>query len=241
MRQHSFLHNCIIIYLLFICSYAQAQPNNAAQIPSISVTGKASYNLSPNEIIVEISYQEYFTTPDEKEESRVLIEDLEKKVLGSLEVLKIAKDKITMGAAQVVQPYRDNTTMLKRRINKSLYVCVDNSDNYIKLIRQLEKDKLFEKIITQFNLVSYNHTEKEKYLTKSRAEAFKNAKAKAELILAQANQKLGKVVSIKEINYSFDNSSKGSFYSLDNFSNETTSGFKPIVINYELEVVFEIL
>jgi uncharacterized protein YggE len=229
-------------FVLITClpMVGKAQASGTLQAQTISVSGKASYNLSPNEIIVEISYQEYFTGPDESDGSKILIEELEKKVLASLETLKIAKDQITMGAATVVQPYRDNN-ILKRRINKSLYVCVNNSEDYIKLIRQLEKDKLFDKIITAFNLNSYNHTEKEKYYTRSRAEAFQNAKVKAELIVQQAQRKLGKVITIKEMNLSWDNGAKNSFYSLDNSSGEKASGFKPIVISYELEVVFEIL
>jgi uncharacterized protein YggE len=231
-----------IAFLLITCLplITDAQAGGTLQAQTISVSGKASYNLSPNEIIVEISYQEYFTSPDESDGSKILIEELEKKVLTSLETLKIAKDQITMGAATVVQPYRDNN-ILKRRINKSLYVCVNNSEDYIKLIRQLEKDKLFDKIITAFNLNSYNHTEKEKYYIRSRAEAFQNGKIKAELIVQQAQRKLGKVITIKEMNPSWDNGAKSSFYSVDNSAGEKTSGFKPIVISYELEVIFEIL
>lgn len=209
------------------------------QTTSISVTGTASYNLSPNEIIIKISYQEYFKTTDEKLESKIPIEEIEKQVLKSLETAGIKKDKITMGEASLVQPYK-NGVLMKSRVNKTAFICIDNSDNYIKLIRQLEKDNLMDNIIQSFGVDEYRHTDKEKYLTKCRAEAFANAKTKAELILSQSNQKVGKIITVKEVS-SQEHSSKNGFYSTDNFSNEKTSGFKPVIISYTLDVTFEIL
>jgi uncharacterized protein YggE len=127
----------------------------------------------------------------------------------------------------------------KRRLNKSILVCIKNIDQYILLTRKLEEQQLFDQIITTFSVLEMRHTDKETFVTKSRAKAFMDAQKKARLILSASGGNLGKVITINEINSSQRSMDNGSFYSI-----ETTpsggSGFKPIVISYQVEVTFEI-
>lgn len=220
---------CIIITNL---SFAQTTPR------TIKVTGSAEYNLSPNEIIIQLDFQEYFTDAAETKASKVKLEEIQGKVFASLTKAGVKKDKITEGGVTVVRPYKFNAE-LKRRLNKTIYVCVANVDEFIKLTRTLEDDNLFDQLITVFQVSEFKHTDKKSFLTKSRAEAYKDAVEKATLILSQSGQKLGKVITVAEIN-KYTNNDKGSFYSFDNNSAKDVSGFAPIVISYSVEVIFEI-
>ena len=233
------MKNQIKILSLLFCLALTTMVSAQELRNTIMVTGAHVHNLSPNEIIINLNYQEYYTSPQESRESKVRIDAIEKLVLQSVSSAGIKSDKITMGAANFIQPNRNNG-FKKGRIDKSLYVCVSNTDEYIRLIEQLEDDGLFDKIITRFTISNYNHTEKSTYLMESRALAYKDAKDKAELILAESNKKCGEVLTIKEINANSNNGS-GSFYAVDNSADETTSGFQPINISYRLEVVFEIM
>jgi len=221
-------------FLVLFQLIAYAQSNTDSNQRTIIVSGKASFNLSPDEIILDINYQEYFKG-EEKSENKVLIETIEKEVLGSLKATGISSNKITMGAAFMVRPNKDGKVYLKRRLNKSLTVCISNTEDYIKLIRQLEKDQLFDKVITTFRINSYRHTEQEAYKKKCKAAAFENAKENANLILGNSNNKLGKVLTIIESNSRKSNTNT---YDFDNSS--SNSGFKAIEVNYSLTVKFEI-
>ncbi len=226
----------IILLTLLIVS----TPKGLAQEKdkTITVTGTSVFNLSPNEVIVKISFQEYFLNNKETSDNKVAIETLEKKVRASVNTLKIDQQKITVGSAQIVRPYK-NGIYQKRRLNKSLFVCLDNIEQYVNLTRALEKDTLFDKIITGFSITELRHTQKKSYETKSRGEAYKKALEKAELIISQSPQNLGKVIRIRELNKNQASNPEGSFYSVEN--SDGASGFTPIIVSYTLEVTFEII
>ncbi len=206
---------------------------------TIKVTGHSEYNLSPNEIIIRIAYQEYFTDKEESSESKVAIEDIEKKVLKTINKLKLDEDKITMGGVEIVRPY-ENRTYLKRRLKKSLIICIENTKQYVDLIRHLESNDLFDQMVVDFNITEYRHTEREDYLNKSREKAFENARQKAELILKNSGRKLGKVLNIAEINNRSGINERANFYQTEQ-TQTVVSGFQPIVVTYNLEVIFEII
>ncbi len=225
----------IVFLLLSLVFVSEALAQN--QDRTITVTGSSTVNLSPNEIIVKISFQEYFLNKEEKPDSKVVLEILEEKVRKAIGKTDISKEKVTVGSVQIVQPYK-NGVHQKRRLNKSLFVCVENTQQHINLARTLEDNNLFDQIITDFSVIELRHTEKDSYLTKSRSLAYAEALKKAKLILSQSAQTLGKVIKIKELNKNRASNTSGSFYSVE--STASNSGFSPIVISYDLEVTFEI-
>ena len=226
----------IIALILYISSSLLSQDN----VQTISITGSSSLNLSPNEIIIKLSYQEYFTDKEETIDSKVTIEEIEKKVLKSLKSIGVKDDKITMGEVAIIHPQRRGSVVYKkRRINKTLYVCIYDTDEMIDMARQFETDGLTEDILMTFSISQYRHTERDEYLKATRADAFADAREKASLILGESGRSVGKVISIKEINKNQSNSNN-SFYSFDNQPAESVSGFRPITLSYNLEVVFEI-
>lgn len=224
-----------LVIIMLLASAMSAQEVT----PTITVTGNHVQNLSPNEIIIKVDYQEYFTSPDESRESKITIDKIEDRVLKSISSAGVKPDKLTMGSANFIQPNRNNQ-FKKGRISKALYLCIENTEEYIRLIQQLEGDGLFDKMIVRFSISGYNHTDKNDYLVASRSNAFEAAREKANLILSKTNKQLGDVITIKEINASSRNNG-GGFYAVDNTQGESISGFQPIKISYQLEVVFEVV
>lgn len=221
-----------LLFLFALNVYAQSPP-------SITVTGESTYNLSPNEIIINISYQEYFTDPDEALSSKVAIETIEPKVLASVKKAGVPDDKVTMGEARLVRP-RERQEYGRRRINKSISVCVSDTEAYLRLIRQFEKDKLFDLEVTDFNLSDYRHTEREQFEQKCQGEAFAAARAKAERIAARSDRKVGKVYRVMEQSNQGQSGFSGSTYELV-AAPGGESGFGGIIVRYRVEVVFELL
>ncbi|MFT6747968.1 MAG: hypothetical protein ACJAZ2_002326 [Glaciecola sp.] len=239
------MKTCILkittIIVLVLASFSTVLAQDSA-LKSVTVTGKSEITLSPDEIIVTISFQEYFKDKEETSANKVTIEELEQKVLAAVNKAGIVKGKITSGAATLVKPYdSESRSYKKRRLNKSILVCVGTTAAYIKLTRTLESENLFDTIITDFSIAEYRHTKKEEYLDKSRSEAYQNALKKAKLILSTSGQKVGKLITIKEVMSSGRTSGSGGFYMTKSNSALETSGFKPIVISYEIIVAFEIL
>jgi uncharacterized protein YggE len=227
-----YLFTCL---LLLTTVSIQAQPT----FPTITVTGESTYNLSPNEIIITISYQEYFTDPEEALSSKVAIETIEPKVLASVKNAGVPDDKVTMGEARLIRP-RMRQEYGRRRINKSISVCVSDTEAYLRLIRQFEKNRLFDQEVTEFNLTDYRHTEREQFEQKCQGEAFADARAKAERIAAQSDRRVGKLYRVMEQSNQGQSNFSGSTYDLV-AAPSGESGFQGIIVRYRVEAVFELL
>jgi uncharacterized protein YggE len=228
----------VFVFTALLFSTAYAQDANR----TITITGKSETVLSPDEIIVKINFQEYFLANEETSANKVTIEELEQKVLTAVYKAGVKKEKITSGSATLVKPYDSKSrTYKKRRLNKSILICLSTTSEYIKLTRILESGNLFDEIITDFSISEYRNTKKEEYLDKSRSEAYQNALKKAKLILSTTSQKVGKLVTIKEVKISNGARGDGSIYIDKSSVSLETSGFKPMVVSYEIIVTFEIL
>ena len=233
------------IYLsIFFCvatllTFAQTEDR------TIKVTGSSTVNVSPNEIIIKVQYQEYFDG-DEREENRVTIDQIEAKVLEALGKARIEDDKITLGGISVVRPsiYRNNERVfLKRRLNKSLFICVVDTDQLLKVVRALEEAQLMDEVITIFEIVETKHTDIEDFKKQVKIDAFKDAVEKANLILSTSEQQVGDVINVKEYKpYQQPNPMEfsPSTYDVAETPSSQISGFKPIQVTYRIEVVFEI-
>jgi len=231
---------CLAIVISIATLSLQAQPESR----TIQVTGTATVNVSPNEIILEIRYQEYFEG-EEAEENRITIDQIEAQVLKALGKAEVEDDKITLGGISVVRPsfYQHNERIfLKRRLSKTLVVCVATTDELLNVVRQLEAAKLMDEVITDFEIVETKNTEIEDFKKQVKVDAFKDAREKAELILSTSTQKPGAVLSIKELPKTGSPSMMGvpSTYGVVETPAAAISGFKPIQVTYRVEVMFEI-
>ena len=213
----------------------------AQQQSTITVRGSYEINLSPDEIIVGIDYQEYFLNENEENEQKIKIEEIEERVLKAIKSTGLPDKKITIGGARIVRPY-DRGKYRKRRIKKSLQVCVTTSDEFLTLTRAVESAGLFENEVVGFDIDQFRNTERAKFETECRSKAFDDAKAKAELILSTSGQTVGKAITVREINPSsssvevFD----ASTYEVVTVDDGPASGFAPLVVSCKVEVVFEL-
>jgi|TARA_B110000967_G_scaffold182226_1_gene199992 uncharacterized protein YggE len=226
-----------LIYCFISFAFININTLLSQDIRTITIEGEKTYNLSPNEVVIEIQYEEYYIKND-----KVTIETIEKQILQILKLEKIKSNKITFGSISVIRPYDYKTKIYdKPRLKKSIYICFSNSEQYASLTRSLEKENLFDNIIKNFGISELRHTEKLIYLKKSRNQAFLDAKSKADLILDNSSQRTGKIIKIEEKNYNYQSSANQGFYATDNTKQSKSSGFKPIVISYAIVVTFEIL
>jgi len=206
----------------------------AQEEKTITVSGESTIQISPNEIILRIDYQEYWDTP--KNEVKTTIKTIEKQILKSLKTAGVKDENVTLGAVTLLREYdRSKRIYFNRRLSKRLNVCVYSSDEIEKVIEILEGDNLFEKAISQFQIASTRHTDKEAFEKQAKREAIVDAKNRANLILEAVGKKTGEIIKVKELSGSGTKSSGDSFYSVQS---ENNSGVSAITVVYKVEAVF---
>jgi len=225
------------VVLLMLAGQIFAQENK-----TITVSGKSTLQLSPDEIVLAITFNEYWT--DKTFTKRILLEDIERKLIDALRSAKVKEKNITHSAVTLLRDYDRNLQRYhNHHLSKTLSVCVYSAEEIEAVIEALRQKALFGKAISGFRINDLRHTEVEQYQQQVKTEAIQNAKANGKLIVEALGKKLGDIVTIKEVK-SFNNwrnNDKGtSFYSTANASAIGESGVSPISITYELEAVFEI-
>ncbi len=223
--------------LLMLAGQTFAQENK-----TITVSGKSTLQLSPNEIILAITFNEYWTDMNFTE--RILLEDIEKKLINALREAKVKEKNITHSEVTLLREYdRTLRRYHNHHLSKTLSVCVNSAEEIATVIKTLRQRALFGKAISGFRISDLRHTEVEQYKQQVKTEAIQNARANGKLIVEALGKKLGDVLTIKEVkavNNWRNNDNGTSFYSTANASRSSESGISPITITYELEAVFEI-
>ena len=224
-----------IFSLALLFSFSMLSAQEIAN-KTICISGEASIQISPDEIILRIAYDEYWNTP--KKLTKINIKTIEKKILSALKEAGVKDSNITLGAVRLLRDYnRVKSVYENRRLSKSLNVCVYHAKEIEKLIEILEAKGLLKKAISQFSIASLRHTNKEKFETQAKIEAIKNAREKASLLLNTLGKNIGEVIQIKEVKTQNNQQANESFYSSQSTNN---SGVSLITINYSVEVIFEI-
>ncbi len=220
-----------LIALFFIAGQAYAQDQK-----TITVTGQSSTQLSPNEIIIAITYSEYWNLPDQTKKTPIT--DIEKVVIQSLNSAGVKDKNMTFSAVRLAREYdRNKHRYHKRTLSKSVSICVYNADEIAKVIAALEQTGLLERAVTEFRIAEVRHTDMEDYQRQTRVAAVEDAKANAKLIINTLDKQLGNIISVKEVKANKDTQGM-SAYSTAN--PEANSGVAAMTISYELEIVFEI-
>jgi len=224
--------------LLILAGQTFAQENK-----TITISGTSTLQLSPNEIILAITFKEYWT--DKNFTERVALEDIERKLMDALRSAKVKEKNITHSAVTLLRDYDRNLNRYhNHHLSKTLSVCVYSADEIQAVIEALRQKALLGKAISGFRINDLRHTDVEQYKQQVKTEAIQNARANGRLIVEALGKKLGEITSIKEVksfnNWRNNDNNGTSFYSTANASNSGGSGVSPITITYELEAVFEI-
>ena len=227
-----------LVVLLMLAGQTFAQENK-----NITVSGKSTLQLSPNEIILAITFNEYWT--DKNFTERILLADIEKKLMDALRSAKVKEKNITHSAVTLLRDYDRNLRRYhNHHLSKTLSVCVYSAEEIAAVIEALRQKALLGKAISGFRISDLRHTEVDEYKQQVKTEAIQNARADGKLIVGALGKKLGDILTIKEVksfnNWRNNNDNGTSFYSTANASNSAGSGVSPIIITYELEAVFEI-
>jgi len=236
-----------IVLLLASCTTGTnglqfAAVNNS--VPSertIEVTGSAEMTVKPEcfnfEIEIEEYYEEEFQKGKREEDfkTKVTIEKIEKDLLEQLKSLGIDSKVITIdNIGSNWRAYRQELKIRKMFVIK------------------LEDLKKADQVVSKINLkgVSYmrigelKHSQMQELRKKVKTEALAAAKMKAEYLLQSLGKKPGDIVSIKEIDNSYNWFGMGNVSA--NYVSNASSGspaetdLRSIKMRYEIQAVFTI-
>jgi uncharacterized protein YggE len=238
----------IPISLLALSSCANREVRVEAKERTISVTGSSDATLTPDEVTLTIQIGEYYKEqydPNVKPKdykNLVKLSEIEKPIMELLKKNGIADSCIHfsyMNTSWNWYSYQEKTPV---HFEKTLGVKFKDFDKAVAIIQQLDT-----KGISSLSLGDF-HSSKEQQMRKDlKAEALKNAKEKAEFMLAKIDHKIGDIVSVKEVseNNGYWNWQSVSQTSLSNSSySEATAApaISPqdIKMRYEVEAEFEI-
>ncbi len=232
-----------ILFLALIFAYPQlkAQKKESDKtIRSVSVTGKAEKEIAPDIIYFTISLKEYAT----KSGSKFTISELENQLVAAVKKAGIAKDNLT-----VENVYGYNYNWQKKEQNKDFMARkqfqLKLSDG--KYLNQI-LSQLDPKGIEYARVTEYTHSRIHELNQELQVEAVKNAKTKAEALLAPLGEKLGKVIEIQEntegyqpVYYYKNQENMRSMAMADESGNMASDvAFKNIKLEAELNIVFSI-
>lgn len=233
MNKGLFSTGCVLA-LMFGFLSAQERPKD----DTITVSGSSTIQLSADEIVIKIDIGEYWL--DAKQSEKVIIAEIEKKVIAALKSAGVKGGNITHSAVRLKRDYDSRTRRYgKRGLEKSLNICVYTADDIAKVLASLEAAGLLERAVKSFSISELRHTKKEEFEKKAKIAAIKDAKAKAELIVGALDKSLGEIVTIEEGGMTQRNRGE-SFYGTADDGGLNTSGVSPIAISYNLKAVFKI-
>ncbi len=184
----------LTIGLIFLSqlSYGQTQ-NSTEHKPYIDVTGYAFKNIVPDEIYIAIIIKER-----ESGRNKITIERQENELRQALRDLNIPIESLTVADAQA--DYIRVKMTKKDVISQSKYE--------LKLSTAKQVVDVFEKLdelkIDNANISKVSHSKIEEYKKDIKIEAIKNAKSKADYLLAAIGQETGPALIINELNANED-------------------------------------
>ncbi|HET8861146.1 SIMPL domain-containing protein [Marivirga sp.] len=233
--------NILIFVILLICiaPKLQAQEKSADKnLRTISVSGMAEREIQPDIIYFTISLKEYQL----KTGSKFEIGELENQLINSIEKAGIDKENLT-----VENVYGYNYSWDKKSENKDFLA---RKQFQLKLTDAKKLNVILSKIdpkaIEYVRVSQYTHSRLQALNQELQVEAVKNAKLKADALLAPLNEKVGKVLEVSEnqqnfqpIYYkSFQNNRMMSESADESASMESDLDFKNIKLTAEVHIVF---
>ena len=162
--------------------------------PRIEVAGFAELEIVPDEIYFNISLQEYFE--DEKnQKNKVIISTLEKQLLKAVEEAGLPKDALSISGLGGYQNYTDK--------KKKPATFLESKQYELKVSSPEKLDGILSKVesrgVQYANVSRVDHSKREELKKQVKIDALKAAKVKAEYLVASLDEKLGKVLEIKEL------------------------------------------
>lgn len=189
-----FLLGALITSSLITPAFSQVKSELQYQVPNIEVAGFAEMEVVPDEIYFSISLREYFQ--DEKnQKDKVNISTLEKQLIKAVADAGLPKEALSISGVGGYQNYVDK--------KKKPATFLEAKQYELKVSSAEKLDGILSKVesrgVQYANVARVDHSKREEFKKQVKIDALKAAKVKAEYLVASLDQKLGKVLEIKEL------------------------------------------
>ncbi|CAG5009608.1 hypothetical protein DYBT9275_04534 [Dyadobacter sp. CECT 9275] len=221
-----------------------AQVKYIEQLPQrkIEVTGTAEMEVVPDELYFNISLREYYG--DEKnQKDKVLISTLEKQLVKAVAEAGLPEKSLSISGVGGYQNYVDKKKKPASFLENKQYELKVNSPEKLDIILS----KIDSRGVQYANIGRVDHSKKEEFKKQVKSDALKAAKSKAEYLLASIDEKLGKILEIREldesINYPqpmFAKANVRAFAEAADAVTESDVQYQKIKITYRMQAAFEI-
>lgn len=196
MNPSRFLAVALLILTYSGHSLAQAQGNEA--IKKIEVYGSAAEEITPDEIYFSITLKEYLN--DDKK--KVGIDKLERELYNAVRKIDIPEEDF-----QIENVFGYNYDWQWRNKKKDRQDFLAQKQYRIKFAELDKINRLFAyldpKGIQSANISGYSHSRIEEYRRELKIRALRNAREKAEYLLAGIDEQKGEVLEVQEINNNY--------------------------------------
>jgi uncharacterized protein YggE len=180
----------LLLFLITTTSYAQAVTNPYPK--TITVTGSAEMEVTPNEIYVQVDLKEY----EKKGGVKVSIDKIKADFLTAAKSIGIADTAITITQ---YDGFNGNPWLRKKAKKDELYASITYNVK-IKDSKQLDDlvSKLDDNATQNFFIQRTSHSQLADFRKKLKIEAVKAAKEKAQYLASAVDEKIGVAVTINE-------------------------------------------
>ena len=220
------------IALTFLTGFSQILDTRK----KIEVTGAAEQEITPDEIFIAISLQEYMTTNKKK----ISIEDLEKQLQTAVMKAGIANTDFMINNISSYQNYWEKKKNPMFLASKQYTLKVKDLTKLNDIISAVDP-----KGIAYTNVESYSHSKLDTYKKDLKIKALQNAKEKANSLLMGIGEKIGGAMDIQEIynEYTPQPMYRNNMMKTQSAEDATVMpdiDFKKIKLSYQIRAVFEI-
>lgn len=167
----------------------------------ITVTGSADMLVPPDEISVEISYQEYWY--NYKNKSKASIKEIEKKIVAAIEKAGISRKDIFINSDWAWKYNRNYWHYWYNYNNymhqKNLTVKLASSAQLDKIIKNLKGNSVRKEGILNISLNGSSNKDIKKYRKMVKERAIQAAQEKADYLLKALGESRGEIISISEL------------------------------------------
>lgn len=189
----------VLALVAFKSPNSNQNTNNQERV--ITVTGSADMLVPPDEILVDISYREYWFSHLHK--SKKSIQKIEKEIIKAINNVGISNDNITVHTAQSWRHgwnywhyWYDYNNYL---VQKKMTVKVKSSKQLNEIIDQLKEQSIKKEGIINILLNGSKNDKIQEYRKMVKQEAMKAAKEKANYLLESLGEKCGVVLTVQEL------------------------------------------
>lgn len=196
--------NPIYVVIAALAFVAFRVPSNEVAINNnsrvITVTGSADMLVPPDEISVDISYREYWRTPNKK---KATISEIEKQIVEAANKAGIPKKDIVINTAHAWK-YNYNYwyywwDYYNQLIQKNMTVKVKSSAQLNEMIQNLKDEKINRQAILNIDLNGSSNKKIQEYRKMVKERAIQAAQEKADYLLKAVGEKRGSVMGISEL------------------------------------------